>query len=306
MTVPSPITLLRERLLTSRPSTCARLRVFCLIFFAGLASHFWPFLVDYGRFVGHPGVVGRCDVASLIPDSVPPMILLIGGYCGCILGMTGIAIGAAALLSLLTLQALMHRNCFPVQTLAISQAWSVLSIMVLGGLVEVIRRPSLAPWRHDGDDGGAPGAWTGTVILYATLIGVLFSGIEKLHSGWGDGHTFYNLLGFPDGHVVRGWTLRRLGPWRGAIAAPLEWSTLIMEIGLPVMAMTTRLSRIVIASWALLFLGIVACLEVPLLFVTTYGAAIVLLPVEPLSFNRRPAAKDQLGRGALGDGVVAQ
>jgi hypothetical protein len=52
---------------------------------------------------------------------------------------------------------------------------------------------------------------------------------------------------------------------------------LSIELGLPILAAFTTSIRLVRAIWLCFFANILGSLEVPFLFVTSYGAAVLLL-----------------------------
>jgi len=195
----------------------------------------------------------------------------------------------AALAALLAFQTLMGRNCYPVQTLALSEAWIVLLLFTLGGAGS--GRPVGGEQRRPHHHVKCGCGWTATVVLYATLIGVFFAGVEKISSGWGKGQNMTNLLGFPPGHAVRAWLPAVTAGHRSAIGLLSEWATVGFEIGAPVLVAVSARTRAVQGVWIAFFLGIAACFEVPPLFVTTFGAAILLAP--PLSSPVPAAATNQ-------------
>ena len=76
--------------------------------------------------------------------------------------------------------------------------------------------------------------------------------------------------------MVRDW-VASAGWLRGAAATTLlSWLTVIIEIGAPIGLLHRRTRKAALIAWELLFLGIIAMLEVPPLFYFMFAAGPLL------------------------------
>jgi hypothetical protein len=115
-------------------------------------------------------------------------------------------------------------------------------------------------------------------LLIVLFMGTLFfSGVEKVLAGWPFQGAISRLRRYPDHALLRGWTV---GAFGGDTTLPgylLEWVTLVIELGVPMAIAFRRVRWLALGSYLLLFLGITAVIEAPLLFSALYLGMLPLL-----------------------------
>lgn len=245
------------------------LRAFEMIFFAGLAVHFLPYIWNQDRFLGHLPTHQVLDVGAWLPATVPNPVLLTLGYLGCLVGILGPSVRVGALLALVAFQSLMSRNSNAIHTLAISQAWNILLLFMVGGGSQWLGR------KHPTAD-VTRGSWTRTLIVYSTILGVFLSALEKLKSGWIEARPMTTLLSFPENHVLRNWAVHSLGHYARGLGFVLTFATLMFELFAPLALTLTASGRALPVLWVCFFAAIGLTFEVPTLFLATYAGASLL------------------------------
>jgi hypothetical protein len=244
----------------------SRMRIYEIIFFSGLAIHFAPFLLGLKRFTASDSAHGVMLVKAILPAVVPSYVCVGLGYAGCVVAVSGISIRMGACLCLIAFQTLWARNSAPVQTLALCHSWNVLTILSLWGGTRGVRLKS-----------SMLAAKSRRLVVITTAIGVFFSGVEKLYSGWFSSRPMTLLLSFPEGNLMRNWTLHAFRRYREEFGLAASAMTVVFELSVPPLVLLPRVGAWVAAMWLAFFVAVGLMIEVPLLFLTSYGAVGILL-----------------------------
>ena len=247
---------------TRDPRPLAIVRV---AFFLGLLVHFAPSLIwldiGYGRGAVRVDAWNHWLFAHLW--KVPPGVLramaivTLAALVAGIAGIRPLVTRIAAIVAFGGCYAFASFNCIHLQTLALIPAWAILWLFAICG-------------------GNPRSRLLAGLILFQVLLGVEFSGIEKLLAGWPWSNEMATVLGYPHGFLVRDW-VAALPVLHGPVASHLfTWSTLAVELGAPVLLLVRRTRVAALVVYELFFLGIIAMLEVPPLFYFIFASAPLL------------------------------
>jgi hypothetical protein len=261
--------------------------IFRVAFFGGLALHFFPALVHLDDDFT-PGAL-RSDEwnhwlymqVQHIPMSTMRLWSVVT-IVACATSIAGVLPRLAVVTCGLGFYAFASFNGFPVQTLALVNAWAVLlAWMICGGGTEALSIDALLARRRGATRGSprAPKLLSG-LVLFQVLLAVFFSGVEKLLAGWPWTNEMGILLSYPRGFVVREWVASTDWLHASLVTHALTWMTPIIEIGTPVLLAvgTPRLRLGALLVFEAFFVGIVAMLQVPPLFyfIFAFGALLAL------------------------------
>ena len=258
--------------------------LFRIAFFSGLALHFFPSLIFLDDSYA-PGAL-RTDEWShwlfALFTRVPHATLRVWSIAtmvACAMAIVGVMPRFAAIVSGVGFYAFASFNGFPVQTLALIDAWAILlAWMICGGGTEVLSIDALLRKRK-GEVGEprTPKLLSG-LVLFQVVLAVFFSGVEKVLAGWPWTNEMGILLSYPRGFLVRDWVAASGWVHGTAITNGLSWFTVVVELGCPVLLVLgrprARLAALVV--FQAFFLGIIGMLEVPPLFYCTFAFGALL------------------------------
>jgi hypothetical protein len=189
--------------------------VFRVVFFLGLALHFFPSLIvldeNYTAGALRTQEWNHWLYASL--DHVSHSTLRMWSIltmCACVMAVVGLWTRAAVIVSGIGLYVFASFNSLPVQTLALVDAWAILlAWMICGGGAEVLSVDAVLRRRRLGADAPsgpsrAPRLLSG-LVLYQALLGTFFAGVEKVLAAWPGTNEMGILLNYPQGFVIRDW-----------------------------------------------------------------------------------------------------
>ena len=253
--------------------------VFRIAFFSGLALHFFPTLLWLDEAY-RPGALRSQEWNEWLfahfwrypHGEVRAWSILAMG--GCVMAIAGLYPRVAAIVCGVGFYAFASFNALHLQTLALIDAWAILLLWMLCGggtatlSVEALLRKKPVPAVE-------PGLLPG-LILYQVLLGVFFSGVEKLIAGWPWTNEMGTLLSYPRGFLVRDW-VASWGFMRSSFVTHLfSWFTVAVELGTPVGLVFKRTRIVALVLYEAFFLGIIAMLEVPPLFYLTFAPGALL------------------------------
>jgi hypothetical protein len=242
--------------------------IFRIVFFGGLALHFFPSLLRLDDAYALGGVRSEeWDHWLFVHFTrIPRGVLRAGAIVtmvGCVMGVVGLRPRIAAALAGLGCYAFASFNGLPVHTLAIVDAWGIIILWAICG-------GGSAVWSIDAllkrSEPARESKLLPSLALFQVLLAVFFSGIEKLIAGWLHTNEMGILLASPKGYVVRDWVVDSSFLQRPALTWSFTLMTLVVELGTPIGLLFRRTRRAALIVYQLFFLGIVAMLEVPPLF----------------------------------------
>ena len=259
------------------------LGLFRIAFFTGLALHFFPTLLwldDAYR----PGALRSeqwnewlYDYFLQVPHGALRVLSIVTMLAG-VMAILGLYPRVAAIVSGVGFYAFASFNSMYVQTLALIPAWAILLLwMICGGggaalSVQHPRKPAAQP--------GPPveSRMLSGLILFQVLLGVFFSGVEKVLAGWPGSDEMGVILSYPRGFMVRDWVAACSFLHVPLVGHALSWSTLVVELGTPVGLLFRRTRVVSLILYEAFFLGIITMLEVPALFycIFAFGALLAL------------------------------
>jgi hypothetical protein len=116
------------------------------------------------------------------------------------------------------------------------------------------------------------------LILFQVLLGVFFSGVEKVLAGWPWTDEMGVILSYPRGFMVRDWVAASSFLHAPLVGHALSWFTLVVELGTPLGLLFRRTRVVSLVVYEAFFLGIITMLEVPALFycIFAFGALLAL------------------------------
>jgi hypothetical protein len=260
--------------------------IFRVAFFSGLALHFFPSMIYLDDSYA-PGAL-RTDewshwlytLFTRVPHSTL-RVWSIATMIACGMAIVGVMPRFSVTVSALGFYAFASFNGFPVQTLALVDAWAILlAWMICGGGTEALSIDALLRKRRG--EGKVPVApkLLSALVLYQVLLAVFFSGIEKLIAGWPWTNEMGILMSYPKGFLIRDWVASSAWMHSPVVTNGLSWSTLVIELGCPIALLfgSTRVRVVALVAFQAFFLGIITMLEVPPLFycIFAFGALLAL------------------------------
>ncbi len=266
--------------------------LFRIAFFGGLALHFIPALLWLDESY-RPGALRSREWSDALYDAFPriPHTVLEAGAIATILGILAGLVGfrprAAALVAGLGCYAFASVNGMPVQTLALVDAWAVLLLwMIWGGGGAVWSVDATLRRRRDAEPPREPRLLP-ALVLYQVLLAVFFAGVEKVLAGWPFTDEMGIVLSYPKGFIVRDWVAASPTLHGAGVTSAMSWFTILVELGTPVAILFRRTRVVALVLYEMLFLGIIAMLEVPPLFYATFAfGALLALDDEQVEWLR--------------------
>jgi hypothetical protein len=257
--------------------------VFRIAFFTGLAVHFFPTLLWLDEAY-RPGALRSEQWNEWLYDhflQVPHGALRamsVVTMLACLTAILGIYPRVSAIVSGVGFYTFASFNSLYVQTLALVPAWAILLLwMICGGGGAALSVPW--PRKPPAEPGPAsePRLLSG-LILFQVLLGVFFSGVEKVIAGWPWSDEMGVILSYPRGFMVRDWVAASSVLHASLVGHALSWFTLVVELGTPLglLFRPTRVASLVV--FELFVLGIITMLEVPALFycIFAFGGLLAL------------------------------
>lgn len=255
--------------------------IFRVAFFGGLALHFFPTLLWLDEAY-RPGALRSNEWNDWLFSHfwrIPHGWIQAGAILtmlACVMAIVGLLPRVAAGLSGAGFYAFASFNGLHLQTLALVEAWAILTLWTIcGGGANVLsihaslRRPR--PPRTEP-------SLLANLVLFQVLLSVFFAGVEKVLAGWPWSNEMGILLAYPRGFLVRDWVAA--SPWlhSAPVTHAFTWLTLLVELGAPPALLFRRTRLVAFVVFELFFLGIIAMLEVPPLFYFefAFGALLAL------------------------------
>ena len=273
------------------------LGLFRIAFFTGLAVHFFPTLLwlDDSYRLGALRSEQWNEWLFVHFQQVPHgvlRLLSIVTMLACVMATLGLYPRVAAIVSGVGFYAFASFNSMYVQTLALVPAWAILLLwMICGGGGAALSVPF--PPKPTAEPGPpVESRLLSGLVLFQVLIGVFFSGVEKVLAGWPWTDEMGVILSYPRGFMVRDWVAASSFLHAPLIGHALSWFTLVVELGTPVGLLFRRTRIVSLVLYEAFFLGIITMLEVPALFYCIFASG-GLLALEDeevsraLSFLRR-------------------
>src|ERR1019366_4616823 len=93
------------------------------------------------------------------------------------------------------------------------------------------------------------------LVLYQILLGVFFSGVEKVLAGWPRTNEMGVLLSYPKGFLVRDWVAASAWLHASLVTRAFSWLTVIVELGTPVGLLFRRTRIVSLVLYELFFAG---------------------------------------------------
>lgn len=252
--------------------------VFRIVFFVGLALHFFPSLIWFDEGY-RPGALRTEEWSEWLYEHFwrwPQRdlhVLAVVTMIACVMGIVGVLPRVAAIVSGVGLYAFASFNAIHLQTLALVEAWAILLIwMICGGGVAALSIEALVR-RREGE-AGAPREPTllPGLVLYQVLLAVFFAGVEKVLAGWPFNNEMGIVLSYPRGFLVRDWVAASPFMHGWIVTHFASWFTMVAELGTPIALLFKRTRLVALVLYEVFFLGIIAMLEVPPLFYCTFAA----------------------------------
>ncbi len=259
------------------------LGLFRIGFFTGLALHFFPTLLWLDEAY-RPGALRSEQWNEWLYNhflQVPHGVLRalsIVTMLGCVTAILGVYPRASAIVSGMGFYLFASFNSMYVQTLALIPTWAILLLwMICGGgaAAASVRFPRKAQ-----AEAGPPvePRLLPALILFQVLLGVFFSGLEKVIAGWPWSDEMGVILSYPRGFMVRDWVAASTFLHGSFVGHALSWLTVVVELGTPVGLLFRRTRLVSLVLYELFFLGIITMLEVPALFycIFAFGGVLAL------------------------------
>jgi hypothetical protein len=158
-----------------------------------------------------------------------------------------------------------------VQTIALIPAWAILLLWMIcggGGAALSVATSRAKPGKRGPRE---EPRLLSSLILYQVLLGVFFSGIEKLLAGWPWTNEMGLILSYPKGFMVRDWVASSSFLHGSFVGHALSWLTVGIELMTPAGLLFRRTRVVALVLFELFFLGIIMMLEVPALFYFTFA-----------------------------------
>jgi hypothetical protein len=264
--------------------------IFRVAFFAGLALHFFPSLIQLdenytaGALRTQEWSRWLYDALEHIPHSTLRVWAVLT-MCACVMGIVGLRPRLAAIVAGLGCYMFASFNGLPVQTLALVDAWAILlAWMICGGGAEALSVDAFLRRRRAGSDPSSsesPRApkLLSALVLYQAMLGTFFAGVEKVLAGWPGTNEMGIVLNYPRGFVVRDWVAASSWLHGSLVTHAFTWFTLVVELGAPLVFILGRPRARVLALlvYEAFFLGIVVMLQVPPLFYCMFAVGGLLV-----------------------------
>ena len=257
--------------------------LFRIGFFTGLAIHFFPTLLWLDEAY-RPGALRSEQWNEWLYEHflhVPHGVLRalsIVTMLGCVAAILGLRPRVSAIVSGIGFYVFASFNSMYLQTLALVPAWAILLLWMIcgGGAAAVsVRLPGTSQ-----PDPGPPvePRLLPALILFQVLLGVFFSGVEKVIAGWPWNDEMGVILSYPRGFMVRDWVAASSFLHGSFVGHALSWLTLVVELGTPIGLLFRRTRVASLVLYELFFLGIITMLEVPALFycIFAFGGLLAL------------------------------
>ena len=252
------------------PRDTRLLSLFRISFYAGLALHFFPSLWlvhdNYGPDIVRQTLWNQTVFAAgttLSPTLLRAAALVTMGAIAA--GLFGLFPRVAAVVTLVGTYCFASLNCLPVQTLALINAWAVLPVLCVcdgaAGAWSLGRRPSLAPT-----------GYLGSLVLFQVLLAVGFAGVEKLLWSWPSNNEMAMLFRTPQGYILRDWSWSLSWFDNPIVSGAIGWLTVGVELTTPALLLIKKTRVVGLIVYQLMFVGIVAVIEVPPLFAALFVA----------------------------------
>ena len=249
--------------------------LFRIGFFSGLALHFFPALLGLDEAY-RPGALRTQEWSETLYARfwrIPHgelRVLSIVTMIACVCALVGFRPRIAAAVSGAGFYAFASFNGLHLQTLALVEAWAILLLFTICGGGGAVLSVDALLRRKPAPPGVEPRLLSG-LVLYQVLLGVFFSGVEKLLAGWPWTNEMGVVLSYPRGFVVRDWVASTDWLHRAAFTHAMTWVTIVVELGTPLGLLFRRTRLVSLILYELFFLGIIAMLEVPPLFYCTFA-----------------------------------
>ena len=255
--------------------------VFRIAFFSFLALHFFPSLLWLDEAY-RPGALRTMEWSEWIYRRFGHMshaelrVWSVATMAACVMGIVGAWPRVAALVSGAGFYVFASFNGLHLQTLALIPAWAILTLWAIcGGGAAAFSVDALVSKKS-----GPPvePRLLSALVLYQVLLGVFFSGVEKLLAGWPWNNEMGVLLAYPRGFLVRDWVAGSSLLHASFTTHALSWFTILVELGTPLGLLFRRTRIVSLVIYEVFFLGIVAMLEVPPLFygIFAFGGVLAL------------------------------
>ncbi len=252
--------------------------IFRIGFFTGLALHFFPTLLWLDEAY-RPGALRSEQWNAWLYEhflQVPHGLLRalsIITMLGCVTAILGLYPRASAIVCGIGLHVFASFNSMYVQTLALVPAWAILILWMIcggGGAAVSVRSKQGAV-----SEPGPPmePRLLPALILFQALLGVFFSGVEKVIAGWPWSDEMGVILSYPRGFMVRDWVAASSLLHGSFVGHALSWLTLVVELGTPIGLLFRRTRVASLVLYELFFFGIITMLEVPALFYCIFAFA---------------------------------
>jgi hypothetical protein len=256
--------------------------LFRMAFFGGLALHFAPSLLFLEENYG-PGVVRAQRWNPWLFEhlhDVPPWLLRLAAVstlAALVMGFTGLRPRLASCVSLLGLYTFTSFNALAVQTLALGCAWGVLPLFcVCRGASAALSVDAAYRQRKGAPALPAPSVLA-NLVLWHVLLTFFAAGVEKLLWGWPLNNEMAMLFSTPRGWILRDWAWSLSLCRREEVTLLLSWVTVATELLVPLLLLIRRTRLVALVIYESMFLGIIAMIEVPPLFFTTFAAGALLI-----------------------------
>ena len=266
-------------LVGTKQASGADLRWFHRVFFSAVLVHFAPSILHFRENYGADAF--RVDawnttlfsVMSDAPEWVGAAIAVIS-VLAALLGILGWQIRINALLCFFGFYCLASANSMNVGAIVLTDVWAIL---IITGLFYRADKPSLCR----------------RLILIQIFAAFFAAGLQKLLAGWPIQNDLFVFLNAPPGIITRKWVSSVAILRSEAMGEFLTWSTVLIELFVPILALFERTRRAAGLVCICFFVGLIAVMDVPWLFFLIYGAgALLLLGVgterKPLSRGRTP------------------
>jgi len=254
------------------------LAVFRIVFFVGLALHFFPSLIWFDEGY-RPGALRTEEWNEWLYEHFwrfPQRdlhVLAVLTMVACVMGIVGVLPRVAAIVSGVGLYAFASFNALHLQTLALVEVWAILLLwMICGGGAAALSIESLVRRRKTGADPPREPTLLAGLVLYQILLAVFFAGVEKVLAGWPWSNEMGIVLSYPRGFLVRDWVAASPFVHGWFVSHLSTWFTMVAELGTPIALLFKRTRVVALVVYEVFFLGIVCMLEVPPLFYCTFAA----------------------------------
>lgn len=255
---------------------------FRIVFFSALAIHFFPSLLYFDD--NYSVEVFRTDEWNHFLysqfQSIPSWVLRglsITTMLACLASIIGFYTRISTILSALGFYLFASLNGLHIQTLAIVNAWSILSVWALwGGGARVWSVDAYLANNTRSDESPKESGMLPSLILSQVLLAFFFAGVEKVIAGWPFSNEMYTLLSYPKGFLVRDWVVGTAILHNPTVTSFFSYFTVFVELLCPILLLARPTRLVAFCFYQLLFFGIILMLEVPPLFYFMFAGGAVL------------------------------